>query len=153
MACPCTSYIRLAVDLCDDPLVLTQVVADETGTWTAQIEFNGQAKCELTFDVVAGQPVPLPNVLNEVYTHEMRIFRSDGSLVGCYWIGGPSLSQFRVCGGGRIIAETGELIISEAGAQLIPETVEINVLSAHQIFSELTQPILSESGAFHVVTE
>lgn len=120
MACPCTSYIRVATDACNEFLVLTGVEADETGVWAVEIEFNGRLKCSLSVGVTLGLPVQIPNVLNEAYTHEMRLYRSNGSLVGCYWIGGPTVSQTVSCGG-FLISEIGEPILSEAGLQITTE--------------------------------
>lgn len=120
MPCPCSSYVRIANDPCANPLVLQEVVADATETWRAEIEFNGLKKCEVTMEVVDGQPVQLPNVLNEVYTHEMRIFRADGSQVGCYWIGGPVIRQVVECGG-FLLVESGDFLVSELGQYFISE--------------------------------
>lgn len=117
MACPCTSYTRILTDPCQDPLILAEVIADATETWTAQIEFNGLLKCTVSMEVTDGQPVELPNVLNEDYTHEMRIFRADNSLVGCYWIGGANVSQVTPCG--FFITEDGNPLVSELGYHFI----------------------------------
>lgn len=117
MSCPCESYIRLVINTCAITLVLDEVIADATEVWTALIEFNGLLKCSVNLAVTAGQPVELPNILNEDYTHEMRIFRADNSLVGCYWIGGQDISQTTPCG--FFVTEDGNSFVTELGYSLI----------------------------------
>lgn len=119
MSCPCESYEFLIVDLCDDPLTLWELVADETGTWTAEIEFNGMVKCALTVPVEMGMPVQIPNRLNENYLHEARFFREDGTLIGCFWIGGKQYIKKFPCH--RIIDEAGNPILSETSLQIITD--------------------------------
>lgn len=115
MSCPCESYQLLLFDPCIDPITFWDLLADETDTWTAFIEFNGMWKCELKLPVVDGQPVQMPNVLNEDYVHEMRLYRSDGTLVGCFWLStDPKTFPCH-----RIVDEQGNPISDELDFQLI----------------------------------
>lgn len=95
--CPCESYQLIIASLCDDPLILTDLVADETGIWRAEIEFNNGLINGFEVGVVFGQPVVIPNVLNEDYLHEARFYRETGELIGCFWIGGPQFNPAAPC--------------------------------------------------------
>ena len=86
MGCKCEQYECLSVDreACSNDIMLP-IQADETGSWKVQIEFNG-TWIRLNTEVSQGEPISIPNVLNEFYVHTIRLLRSDGSLFNdtCY---------------------------------------------------------------------
>lgn len=89
MSCDCTTHICLEpyYNVCSEGVEL-DVVADETGTWTARIEFNGLWQ-QFTFGVEMGEKVVIPaSYLNGFYKHDARIYNVAGELVDCYWING-----------------------------------------------------------------
>jgi hypothetical protein len=86
MACNCIEYQCL--DLDHDPCsnnVTLPLNADETGSWTLLIEFNG-TWIRLNIDVTDGEPIVIPNVLNEHYVHTIRLLDTDKELFNntCY---------------------------------------------------------------------
>lgn len=86
MACNCIEYQCLDIDydLCDNDITLP-LNADETGLWTLLIEFNG-TWIKLSIEVVEGEPIVIPNVLNEHYVHTVRLLNSSKELFNdtCY---------------------------------------------------------------------
>lgn len=87
MACAeCTTYecIDLYVNPCDEG-INTGITLAETGDYTVKIEFNGVYNVS-TIEVVADEPIILPNTINASYIHNMTIYDADGVLVDgiCY---------------------------------------------------------------------
>jgi hypothetical protein len=86
MPCRCPEYVCLTVsyDACSSGVELP-VVADETGLWSVEIEFNG-TWIRLSVAVSIGEPIVIPNVLNEHYVHTIRILNSEKQLFNdrCY---------------------------------------------------------------------
>ena len=80
MACNCVEYQCLGIDYdpCSNNVVLP-INANETGLWTLLIEFNG-TWIRLSLEVTDGQPIVIPNVLNEHYVHPIRILNTDKEL-------------------------------------------------------------------------
>lgn len=64
--------------------VSVAIIPDETGTWTAQIEFNG-TWISFEIDVVEDEQIIIgTHLLNENYVHELRLYNTDNELLGCY---------------------------------------------------------------------
>lgn len=85
MACICEEYISLCVflDPCNEGVEL-DITADETGTWTGQIEFNG-TWISFEIDVVEDEKIIIgTHLLNENYIHEFRLYDVEGNLFACY---------------------------------------------------------------------
>ena len=86
MSCNCIEYQCLDVDydVCSSNITLP-LNADETGTWVVQVEFNGQ-RIRLNIEVTYGQPIVIPNILNEGYVHTIRLLNTDKELFNntCY---------------------------------------------------------------------
>lgn len=115
--------IDARLSLCEEFIPLS-IVANETGTWKALIEFNGMS---LTYDieVVDGEQISIPNKLNENYAHILRLYDSSGSLVNntCYTI----RTQIVVCNCSDPIENhiqneiTSKPILTETEYQIISE--------------------------------
>lgn len=85
MICGCNTYICLQAvfNPCSEGVQL-DVVSTETGDWSGVIYFNGMPT-DFVFGVVEDQNIILPvSLFNEFYTHEMQLWNSAGTLVGCY---------------------------------------------------------------------
>jgi len=84
MGCICESYQCLTIryNPCSAGAQLN-IVATETGIWSAQVEFNG-VWFDQQFEVVDGEKIVVNNIFNPNYIHEVRIFDSEEVLVGCY---------------------------------------------------------------------
>jgi hypothetical protein len=86
MACNCLEYQCLNIDYdpCSNGVELP-LNADETATWIVQIEFNG-TWILLNIEVTNGDPIVIPNVLNEHYTHTIRLLKANKTLFNdtCY---------------------------------------------------------------------
>lgn len=86
MSCNCITYQCLSVDHnpCSNGVQLP-INADETGNWSVLIEFNG-TWIRLSLEVTEGEPIVIPNVLNERYTHTIRLLNSNKELFNgtCY---------------------------------------------------------------------
>lgn len=86
MSCNCSTYQCLGIDYnpCSNGVQLP-INADETGNWSVLIEFNG-TWIRLSLEVTEGEPIILPNVLNERYVHTIRLLNSDKELFNdtCY---------------------------------------------------------------------
>lgn len=85
--CNCPDYVCLETryNPCSVGAQLN-IVADETGTWIADIEFNGMWR-EFSFVVNAGDKIIIPTIfLNELYEHELKIYNSERILINdtCY---------------------------------------------------------------------
>lgn len=103
MACNCTTYtcLELAPRIvqCDE-LILTTLVASQTGTWLMKYEFNGSWFGE-EIDVTTGQYIELPFVFNENYNHTIEFYNTSDTLFNdtCYTLdtskilGSPSTSS------------------------------------------------------------
>lgn len=64
--------------------VAVAILPNETGTWTAQIEFNG-TWISFEIDVVEDEQIIIgTHLLNENYVHELRLYNTDNELFGCY---------------------------------------------------------------------
>ena len=86
MACNCLEYQCLSIDYnpCSNGVELP-LNADETGMWVVQIEFNG-TWIRLNVEVTDDEPIVIPNVLNEHYTHTIRLLNTTKELFNdiCY---------------------------------------------------------------------
>ncbi len=86
MSCNCLTYQCLGIDFnpCSNGVQLP-IIADETGSWSVLVEFNG-TWIRLSLEVTEGEPIVLPNVLNERYVHTIRLLNSDRELFNdtCY---------------------------------------------------------------------
>jgi hypothetical protein len=89
MSCGCTTYqcINISLQACAETVTLPSIVADETGIWTMVLEFNG-VDYRATVNVGNNVAVTIPNRFNEDYTHTLKFYRADGTLVydTCYTI-------------------------------------------------------------------
>lgn len=70
--CACHEWVQL-------PLI-----ANETGTWRIKVYFNN-AVFNYDIAVVYGQPVVIPNKLNESYVHKLEIFTTSETLFNNVW--------------------------------------------------------------------
>lgn len=88
MACNCSVYQCLNVDYdpCSNGVELP-LQSTETGTWVVLIEFNG-TWIRLNVEVTEDENIVIPNVLNEHYTHTIRLLTIDKDLFNdiCYKI-------------------------------------------------------------------
>lgn len=87
MACNCESYtcVEAIYNPCSEGVQL-DIVADESGDWSADIYFNG-VPTQFSFGVTNGEKIIIPvQFLNEYYTHEFRLYDTAQELVGCYWL-------------------------------------------------------------------
>ncbi len=86
MNCNCLAYQCLNIDYneCDNDISLP-LNADETGTWVVQIEFGG-TWVRLNIEVTEGEPIVIPNILNERYIHTIRLLDTTKGLFNdtCY---------------------------------------------------------------------
>lgn len=85
MACECTSFecLEAIFNPCSEGVELA-IEATETGTWSADLYFNG-VPTQFSFGVTYGENIIIPTeFLNEYYTHEFRLYNGAGTLVGCY---------------------------------------------------------------------
>lgn len=130
MACNCTTYtcLELAPRIvqCDE-LILTTLVANQTGTWLMKYEFNGSWFGE-EIDVTTGQYIELPFVFNENYNHTIEFYNTSDTLFNdtCYTLdtskilGSPSTSSATSpsSGGGfaydTVTAEAGDSVTMNA---------------------------------------
>lgn len=98
MACNCETYSCLDVDFdpCSDGVELP-LVADETGTWTVLIEFNG-TWVRLSIEVEDGENIVIPNVLNEFYVHTIRLLNTEKELFNdvCYKLRTQTVSGLQI---------------------------------------------------------
>ncbi len=87
--CDCSTYqcIDLYLLACAETVTLPSIVADETGTWKAVLDFAG-VQFRTDIPVISGVPVTIPNNFNENYRHTLKLYRADGTLVNdtCYKI-------------------------------------------------------------------
>lgn len=85
MSCECETYIVKCIPT--NPCTagtLLDILADETGTWTGRLEFNGAWKF-FGLEVEDGIEISiLTTLLNENYVHELKLYKEDGSLFNCY---------------------------------------------------------------------
>lgn len=124
MSCHCETYSCLTAlyDPCSEGAQL-DIVATETGEWSAQIAFNGRWTI-FSFDVTDGDKIIIPtSVLNENYVHEFRLYDTAGLLVACY-----HLNANAVAGAGEFTPTTGsgeylifDVTASQDGADLNDE--------------------------------
>lgn len=89
MACGCDNItcIEVFFNPCGEGAELP-IEANETGTWTIRIEFNGFWKAS-SFGVTDNENIVIPvELLNENYKHTAKIYDSTGLLVNdtCYTI-------------------------------------------------------------------
>lgn len=87
MSCNCETYtcVEAMVDPCNVGTSLP-IAADETGTWTAQLLFNGVWR-QFGVSVIDGETIAiLTKLFNENYTHELRLLRVNGTLFGCFHV-------------------------------------------------------------------
>lgn len=85
MSCLCepNTLVCVPVNPCNAGTIIG-VRADEAGTWTANIEFNGAARY-FGLEVEEDEYIVLPTmVLNENYIHQIKFNREDGTEFGCY---------------------------------------------------------------------
>lgn len=85
MPCDCASYtcVEANYNPCSTG-VTVDIISTETGTWSGLIEFNGMWTT-FSFGVVEDEPIILPtSVLNESYTHELKLYDLTNSLIACY---------------------------------------------------------------------
>lgn len=85
MACECTSFecLEAIFNPCSEGAELA-IEATETGTWSADIYFNG-VPTQFSFGVTEGDNIVIPTeFLNEYYTHEFRLYNGAGTLLECY---------------------------------------------------------------------
>jgi hypothetical protein len=85
MSCDCLEYICLDViyNPCSEGAELA-IEATETGTWSADLYFNG-VPTQFSFGVTQGENIVIPTeFLNEYYTHEFRLYNGAGTLLACY---------------------------------------------------------------------
>lgn len=85
MSCECEQYSVkcVRVNSCNVG-TLIGITADETGTWTGVLEFNGAYK-EFGINVEDGEEISiLTSILNENYVHEFKLLDAANELVGCY---------------------------------------------------------------------
>ncbi len=120
MSCNCTHIecFDVKYNSCSEGAKLS-IVADETGNWIGNIEFNGMWT-EFEFGVVADEKIVIPTaVLNENYNHELKLYDVLGDLVNdtCYYIKAKAMAS---SGSYPVIPATGEVMsikitITEAG--------------------------------------
>lgn len=87
MSCECESYICLEafINPCSEGVELN-VIPDYTGNMTGKVWFNGTIK-SFGFEVTDGEKIIVPiELFNESYTHEMRLYDEDGTLINCYHV-------------------------------------------------------------------
>lgn len=85
MSCLCepNDIICVPVNPCNAGTTI-DLAADETGTWTGQIEFNG-TWISFEIDVVEDEKIIIgTHLLNENYVHEFRLYNVENDLFGCY---------------------------------------------------------------------
>jgi hypothetical protein len=84
MSCDCETYTCLDAfyNPCSEGVELN-VIPDYTGNMTGRVWFNGTIK-SFGIEVTEGEKIIIPNILNESYTHDMRLYDEDGTLIACY---------------------------------------------------------------------
>jgi len=120
MSCNCENITCLETKYatCSEGAQLN-IIADETGSWVGEIEFNG-VWAEFTFGVINGQKIVIPTVvLNGFYTHTLKLYDTVGNLINdtCY-----ALKTVQMQGAG-----TYSVIPASTAAEL---QAEINLLNA-----------------------
>lgn len=82
MSCNCETYTCLPVApallQCGDN-ILTSLLAESTTNYIMQYEFNGMWK-GVEISVAQGEPIEIPNIFNEQYTHLVKFIKPDGDL-------------------------------------------------------------------------
>lgn len=126
MSCNCTNIACLQVvfDPCSEGAQINEIIADETGNWTGEIEFAG-AYTGFSFGVIDGEKIVIPaELLNENYVHDLKLFKVDGTLLNdtCY--------QFSA----RAVKNSGSFpVIPGEG---VPDPIKIIIVDAGNSFTD-----------------
>lgn len=86
--CECNTYECITVYLLSCAQTVTlPIVANETGTWKAILEF-ANVSYRADIPVVNGNKITIPNRFNEYAIHTLKLYRSDDTLFNdtCYTI-------------------------------------------------------------------
>lgn len=137
MSCNCETYQCLSVDYnpCSNGVELP-INADETADWRVLIEFNG-TWITLSIEVTDGEPIIIPNVLNERYVHTIRLLNSDKELFNdtCYKLitGNINSGQLTPSGTGAAVKETYRLdiTITDDTSQSFPALISGSLLEVY----------------------
>lgn len=164
MACGCELYECFSIDYnpCEMWVELP-LVANETGNWVLLIEFDGQWT-RLLVAVVDGENISIPTVLNEYYTHTIRLLNTSKELFNdtCYKITtqvtsqgqtpsinpNPSKETYEL----EISAVDGQTVYSDAdliGATILQVTVENDTIpESGYSFSSVTGEMTFNNSFF-----